>query len=242
MRPMIGITTNRHVDAAGAGSYQLAEAYVQAVLTAGGVPVLLSSATPPDESDALMSGLSGVLLSGGGDVEPSLYGETDRDQAYDMDPQRDAFEMALLQACLRLSKPVLGICRGMQVMNVALGGTLWGDVLTEMPGASRHDFHNGHTRDFLAHGARITAGSRLSRILGEREVQVNSLHHQGVRRVAPSLRAVAFVPDGLVEGVELDGHPFALGVQWHPECLPSSDPQRALLAAFVTAAAGEEAS
>mgnify|MGYP005818328169 CR=1 FL=1 len=242
MRPMIGITTNRHVDGTGAGSYQLAEAYVQAILMAGGVPVLLPSAVPPEESEALVHGLSGVLLSGGGDVEPSLYGESDRDQAYDMDPQRDAFEMGLLQGCLRLFKPVLGICRGMQVMNVALGGTLWADVLTEMPSASRHDFHNGHARDYLAHAVQVTAGSHLSRILGEQELQVNSLHHQGVRRVAPPLRAVAFAPDGLVEGIELDGHPFALGVQWHPECLPSSESQRALLAAFVAAASQTEAS
>jgi putative glutamine amidotransferase len=132
--------------------------------------------------------------------------------------------------------PVFGICRGLQVINVALGGTLYEDLDDQFPNALKHDYYDDQPRDYLAHTIRVETDSRLARILGSSSTEVNSLHHQGIRRLAPSLRASAFAPDGLIEATELLEYPFGLAVQWHPECLQAYAPMRHLFQAFVDAA------
>jgi putative glutamine amidotransferase len=146
-------------------------------------------------------------------------------------------EMALAREAVTGGKPLLAICRGHQLLNVALGGTLWEDIETRMPGARRHNYYQSHPRDMLAHNVTVAPGSLLSRQLGCDSIAVNSLHHQGVRKLAPGLRAVARAEDGLVEASEVIDHPFALSVQWHPENLLTVEPRmRRLFEGLVEAA------
>lgn len=220
--------------------YGLMPSYVQAVLSAGGLPVLLPLALSADDLQALLPRLDGILLPGGGDMEPSHYGGNDNDPLVrGVDKLRDTFELVLIRHALEAEKPLLAICRGLQVFNVAMGGSLWEDVHSQMPGAMRHDYGgNGH-RDRLAHEITLRPGSLLYNILGSDMIAVNSLHHQGIRTLAPDLRASAVSPDNLIEAVEIEGHPFALGVQWHPENILQTEPRMNLLFRhFVNAATG----
>ena len=150
---------------------------------------------------------------------------------------RDAIELPLLRAAVDGDKPLLGICRGFQVMNVALGGTLYTHILDQLPNALQHDWHD-QPRATLAHPVRVEEGTRLAEILGAPMLQVNSLHHQGTKDLAPNLKATAFAPDGLIEGIELPNRKFALAVQWHPEWMMSHEEMRNLFKAFIEAAQG----
>jgi putative glutamine amidotransferase len=178
--------------------------------------------------------LDALLLPGGADVEPSRYGAAARQDCnlYLM-PELDEVELKLVAWALADNLPVLAICRGIQVLNVACGGTLWQDVNVEGATAELHD---REPRDLLAHGLDIDPGSLLARTLGETHLEVNSLHHQAIRDVATSLRAVAHSTDGLIEGVEMPGHRFVVGIQCHPEELVGKEPwARSLFTAFVEA-------
>jgi putative glutamine amidotransferase len=156
---------------------------------------------------------------------------------YGFDADRDRVEIALAREAVAVGKPLLAICRGHQLLNVALGGTLWEDIETRMPGARRHNYYLSHPRDLLAHDVTIAPGSLLGRQLGCETIGVNSLHHQGVRSLAPGMEAVALAEDGLVEAAEVRGHPFALSVQWHPESLLVVEPRmRRLFEGLVEAA------
>jgi putative glutamine amidotransferase len=172
------------------------------------------------EDAAALADLDGLLLAGGNDIDPALYGETRRAQTEDPDPDRDRRESALLREAIERDLPVLAICRGLQLLNVVQGGTLIQHV-------------EGHSLRKLrdAHAVSIAAGSRLEAILGTREYVVNSRHHQCAGRVAPGLVATALAPDGVVEGLELAGRRFILGVQWHPEAR-TDGPDAKLFAAF----------
>jgi putative glutamine amidotransferase len=143
----------------------------------------------------------------------------------------------LVQEALTQGKPFLGICRGLQVINVALGGSLYEDLLDQHPNALKHNRFPEEARDFLAHSVKIDEDSRLSNILSAEGAEVNSLHHQGIRQLAPQLRATAHAPDGVIEAVEAPAHPFGLAVQWHPEWLQAHLAMRALFEKFVMAAA-----
>jgi putative glutamine amidotransferase len=178
--------------------------------------------------------LDALLLPGGADVEPSRYGAAARQDCnlYLM-PELDEVELKLVAWALADNLPVLAICRGIQVLNVACGGTLWQDVNVEGATAELHD---REPRDLLAHGLDIDPDSLLARTLGETHLEVNSLHHQAIRDVAPSLRTVAHSTDGLIEGVEMPGHRFVVGIQCHPEELVGKEPwARSLFTAFVEA-------
>lgn len=215
----------------------LTEAYVTAVIQAGGIPVLIPVGLPVADLEAVLAMADGVLLPGGGDVHPRFYQEPWSDQILGLDVARDELEVATVQTAVAQGLPLLGICRGHQVMNVALGGTLWADLPSQMPGSLPHDFDDVQPRNYEAHGVSLVADSLLAQVLGETETAVNSLHHQGIKTLAPGLRAVAFAPDGLVEAVELPDHPFTLGVQWHPEWLAPDRPDMAkLFKQFVQAA------
>lgn len=235
--PLIGVTSSYHPRQDGkTAANVVGEAYLQAVLNAGGAPVILPEGLAEEALSGLLSRLDGLLLTGGGDIDPARYSGEPHTRVYGIDHGRDETEIRLVRLAAETGKPFLGICRGIQAINVALGGSLYTHIADQLPGAVKHDHYPDTPRDFLAHRVSITPGSRLAAILGGVDVAVNSLHHQGTQRVAPGLNAVALSPDGLVEAVELAGHPFGLGVQWHPECLQAYPPQRSLFEALVTAA------
>ena len=235
--PLIGITASRKEGEAGQTHwYATPFSYIQAVQRAGGIPVLIPPVFSREQIPTLLERLDGVLITGGGDLDPALYQGEEHPRVYGIEPERDSMEIHLVRMALEASMPLLGICRGVQVMNVALGGTLYTDLADQMPGALKHDYFPGYPRNTLAHAVQVHPQSLLARVLGGTQFEVNSLHHQGIRSVAPSLRVTAHAPDGLVEGVEVDGHPFAVGVQWHPEWLQEYAPQQALFSAFVQSA------
>lgn len=235
MKPRIGITCAR--DAAAPESFALSCAYVQAVRRAGGLPLLLPAVGAVDGAEWERS-LDGLLLSGGGDVDPELYGEEPLVENGRIDPEADAFEIALCRAFLERRKPVLGVCRGAQLLNVAAGGDLYQDLFRQAKTRLQHV--QRAPRWHGTHRVRIAPGSLLAAVVGVESLRVNSFHHQAIRRVAPGFVASAQASDGIVEALERPGDRFTLGVQWHPEHL--RDPAAAaIFDAFVAAAAGEAA-
>ncbi len=236
--PLIGITTSRisHANAQ-YSTISLMEAYVRAVSTAGGAPLLIPLGLPLEQLDEIYGRLDGILFSGGGDVAPEVFGGTYHPLVGGVDVDRDRVELYLARAAAQDGRPFLGICRGIQLINVALGGSLYTHIADQNPEPLKHDFFPDWPRDYLAHAVRVDADSRLAHILGATSVSVNSLHHQGLQRLAAGLRPVAAAPDGLVEGVEYANHPFGLAVQWHPEWMQEHAPMRALFKAFVDACA-----
>jgi putative glutamine amidotransferase len=209
----------------------LNKTYFDALANAG-AQVLPIPALSGVRADGYFGLLDGLLIPGGPDVDPKRYGATVRaDANVHTNPELDELEFALLERAIPEDLPVLAICRGIQVLNVALGGTLWQDIHVE--GATSHD-HDCPPRDSIVHGLEIEPGSMLARSIGADRVQVNSLHHQAIRDVAPSLRAVGTTEDGLIEGVEMPDHRFVVGIQAHPEELaPRHEWARRLFEAFV---------
>ena len=227
MRPIIGVTPSTQLDTLAHGTflrYCMSAPYVRAVESAGGVPIVL----PPqcDAIEELLAIIDGLLLSGGPDVDPVRYGDDYvHPTTYGIDPDRDQFEFDLFNAALSHGIPVFGICRGIQVMNVALGGTLIQDVSTEHPGAAQVG-HRQHERGLevsaVGHEMSAVDSSPLP-IFGNNDLGVNSFHHQAIRELAPDLMPVAHSPDGLVEAVVLRGNSEVFGVQWHPELMFERD-------------------
>jgi putative glutamine amidotransferase len=222
-KPRIGITPCGRVDD-----------YVESVKRAGAEPVVLSNG---DDPDAALARVDGLLLTGGLDVDPTLYGETPHPKT-ETAPERDRFEMPLARKAVEHDVPIFAICRGVQVLNVAAGGTLVQDI----PSAVRSDV--AHTidvpKDCLAHAVRINPGSRLASAVGPQSrlesCSVNSRHHQAVGNVAPGFVVSAVSPDGVIEGIERPGARFCVGVQWHPENFWRTGEFSGLFAAFVEAA------
>lgn len=236
--PTIGITCHA-ADAENSADLQLlVEQIADAVTRAGGAPVLIPPGLAGDVLRARFAALDGLILSGGGDVDPACYAATATPEVAGVDPTRDHTELTLARWALAEEKPLFGICRGLQLLNVACGGTLYRDM-SEHPGALPHSLYPDLPFDLLAHPVTVAPDSRLAAITGATEFPVNSLHHQAAATVAPGLRVVAHAPDGTVEAVEVPGHPFALAVQWHPEALPAAAESGALFRALVAAAALE---
>lgn len=236
--PLIGVTSNPLPSKDGnMGTICVGESYIQAVLHAGGIPVILPVGLSQQDLAELFSHLKGILFTGGGDIDPLRFHGVDHPRVYGIDARRDDQEIRLVRMAVEARRPFLGICRGIQVINVALGGSLFTDITDQLPAALKHDQYPDIPRDFLAHPVRVARKSRLAQILGGEVTEVNSLHHQGIQDVAPGLIPVAFSTDSLVEAVELPDHPFALGVQWHPECLQEHLPQRKLFQSLVQSAA-----
>ncbi len=233
--PLIGVSTSITVAKHPERAY-LNSAYLHAVQQAGGVPVPLPPQISAASLEQLGAGLHGLLLTGGGDVDPALFGEAPHHTLYDVAPARDTLETAALTLALRRGLPVLAVCRGIQVLNVALGGSLYQDVGTD-PG-TQIPHSQTEPRDQPTHKVKVTPGSRLAETLGADELEVNSMHHQAIKRLGRGLTAVAWAPDQVVEGAELDDPTrFVLGVQWHPEELVGhSESARRLFAALVAAA------
>jgi len=233
--PLVGVTTSISVGQTPERAY-VNSAYLHAVQQAGGVPVLLPPQLSKSSLERLVRGLDAVLLTGGGDMDPACFGEAPHPTLYDVAPSRDALETSVTHMALEKRTPLLAICRGIQVLNVALGGTLYQDVGTDPGTEIQHSQQEG--RDQTTHKVTVTPGSRLARVLGADDVEVNSFHHQVIKALGRGLTAVAWAPDQLIEGVELaDDSRFVLGIQWHPEHLVGgSEPARRLFAALIAAA------
>jgi putative glutamine amidotransferase len=233
--PLVGVTTSITVGQTPERAY-VNSAYLHAVQQAGGVPVLLPPQLSKASLERLVRGLDALLLTGGGDVDPATFGEEPHPTLYEVAPARDALETQVTLIALERKTPLLAICRGIQVLNVALGGSLHQDVATEPGTQIQHS--QKEAREQTTHKVTVTPRSRLGRVLGAEDLEVNSFHHQVIKSLGRGLVPVAWAPDQLVEGVELDDDSqFVLGVQWHPEHLVgNSEPARRLFSALVTAA------
>ena len=237
--PLVGVTTSISVDQRPERAF-VNSAYLDAVQRAGGVPIVLPPQLDAAARDVLLASIDALLLTGGGDMDPARFGEAPHPTLYDVAPARDSLELDAVRVALARGVPVLAICRGMQVLNVALGGTLHQDVGTEPGTQLQHSQQkDGVPRDEPTHKVRIEPDSRLARVMGTDAVEVNSMHHQAVKALGEGLCAVAWASDQIVEGVEhTDPTRFVLGVQWHPEELVRrADSARRLFAALVAAAA-----
>jgi putative glutamine amidotransferase len=231
-RPVIGLTsvpsTVRYADT-DLPSYSIADAYIQAVWAAGGLPVALTAAAPPAAAAGYAAALDGLILTGGGDVDPARYGQPRDELTGSIVPARDAFEIELARLALARDLPVFAICRGIQVLNVACGGSLVQDLVT-----AGRDPHRRPTMPPVYHDVTIGPRTLLAAVTATSRLRVNSIHHQSVRRVGRGLRQAAVAPDGTVESVERREPGWVLGVQWHPELMYAEDPaQFALFRALV---------
>ena len=210
--------------------------YLEAVKRTGGEPLELD--LERDTPDAVVKRAAGLMLTGGGDVDPALYGEKPHESFQASEPGRDAYEIALVRAAMAANLPIFAICRGMQLLNVALGGTLVQDIPTMVNGAANHSVPE--PRFQIAHEVWVAKGSGLARIMAEKLdgdiCQVNSRHHQAVKTVASGWEATATAPDGVIEAIEMPGDVFRLAVQWHPENFWRTGEFRPLFEAFVEAA------
>lgn len=218
------------------GRLWLTDYYIKAVLAAGGLPLILPVITPPQKTDQLMALCHGLLLPGGGDIDPLLFNENPHPSSGDICPQCDQLELALARQALAMNIPLLGICRGAQLINVAAGGTVCQDIALQVKDHLKHSqqaprWHPTHT---------ITAveNSQLLEIIGTDPVQVNSFHHQMVGRLGTGIKIAAVAPDGVIEAIEYQGdHHFVLGLQYHPEALYKHDSKaRAVFDWFIQAA------
>ncbi len=224
-KPLIGLTTYRkNSQDTGRPLFGLMRSYVKAVADAGGIPLLIPLGLDDGDLPFLLRRVDGLVLPGGGDIDPLAYKGNFHQNLRGIDGDRDRVEIRLAWEAVKTSKPFLAICRGHQVLNVALGGTMWEDLATQVPSSIRHDYYGTGARTDRPHTVQVRKNSLLASILNHEEIAVNSLHHQGLRDLAPDLTVSATAPDGLVEGVEIEGHPFAVGVQWHPENLVEIDP------------------
>jgi putative glutamine amidotransferase len=210
--------------------------YLEAVKRVGGEPFELE--IQRDAPADVMRQAAGLLLTGGGDVDPALYGEAPHETFQASEPGRDEYEIALVRAAMDAALPIFAICRGMQVLNVALGGTLVQDIPSMVNGAAHHAVPE--PRFLIAHEVWVAKGSRLAKIMAEKLdgeiLQVNSRHHQAVKDVAPGWEVTATAPDGVIEAMEMPGDVFRLAVQWHPENFWRTGEFRPLFEAFIDAA------
>ena len=210
-RPLIGITGNYSAE-----TCTLAEGYYQSVLRAGGIPVILPPWEPDGRLAELLDRLDGIIFSGGGDPNPLLFGEEPVRELHSITPERDMQELQLVKLAYDRQIPMLGICKGIQMINAALGGTLYQDIHTQMEGV-RIKHSQDQDRRYPSHTVRVEKGSVLERLFGRDQLAVNSFHHQACKDVAPCLRVSAVAPDGVIEAVESNEYKSILGVQWHPE-------------------------
>jgi putative glutamine amidotransferase len=240
-KPLIGITASSIEQRGSAFGevYVLTRKYAEGVLRAGGVPVIVPYNLDAESLQILFDRLDGLLLSGGGDIDPAIYGEAAHQATNEIEVDRDRVELALARWVVEQEKPFLAICRGIQVLNVALGGTLIQDIPSEVPDALEHSFERGIVeRGYHAHPVKIAADSRLADVMQTEIAQTNSWHHQAIKQAAPKLNITAYAPDGVIEAVEVPGRRFAIGVQWHPEWMFEDQPEhRRLFEGLVGASA-----
>lgn len=234
--PIIGVTAGRELSRMQVEQHALSEKYTQAIQMAGGIPVIIPTGLDDSTTADLFQKLDGLLLTGGGDIDPVIFNGEPHPNVYGIDHQRDFLEIELVRLASHSGTPFLGICRGAQVINVALGGTLYTDIAAQLQDSERHDYYPNIPRNKIAHKLNIDNGSLLAKLAGGKRLSVNSLHHQGLKDVPPYLHPVAWSTDELVEAVELENHPFGLGVQWHPEWLVENPGNMGIFHGLVQAA------
>ena len=215
--PVIGITSFRASNTYGYPRVCVNEAYVASLSQAGAVPLIIPLGLDEDQLEAITERIDGILFSGGGDVHPVRYGSQPHPLVDGVDEDRDRVELFLFSKSIARRIPLLGICRGLQLINVAVGGDLYEDICDQHPGSLQHQSPADWPREQVAHSVRIEQESQLSAIFGQSELPVNSLHHQGIKRIGEGLQATAFAPDGIIEAFEIADYPYGIGVQWHPE-------------------------
>lgn len=231
MRPTIGLTPLYDEEKQ---SFWMLPGYVEILEQCGAAPMILPLTANTEVLEACFALCDGLLLTGGQDVAPSFYGAEMQETCGAVCPSRDAMEAELLRRALAEDCPVLGICRGLQFLNAALGGTLYQDLPTEQRSTVEH--HMAPPYDRAVHKVTVVADTLLSEILQKKELGVNSYHHQGISKLAPALREMAHAADGLIEAAYLPEKRFVAGVQWHPELAFRKDPDSVKLAqAFVNA-------
>lgn len=248
-KPLIALTPYHNLEK---DEPYMRPAYLQAIIAAGGIPVILPLGLAPQDLPQMTDTFDAFLFSGGPDVQPSHYGEDTHARCGNVSVKRDQLEMVLLQLAMDAHKPILGICRGIQMINVTLGGALYQDIPSQLPA----QFPIAHTQpyDYVipSHTVTVSAGTLLADICQNADtpetahsapscrLHVNSMHHQAIRRLAPGLTASAHASDGLIEAIEKPDYPtFFLGVQWHPEYLWAGDQAAACLFRRFVAAAGK---
>lgn len=233
MKPIIGVTP----DVKPTEYIGVRDQYMQSITLAGGIPVLLPLSAPAEDLDEIVSRLDGVLITGGADVDPALYGAEKSPACGEPRPERDRMEMALLKAIAKYRTPTLAICRGCQIVNVFYGGDLIQDIETEL-GVPNTVHHQEADYRVVTHDIVVEPGSRLAAICGTEDLHVNSKHHQAVKTLAEGLRLGGRSKnDGIIESFDDPAHPFMLAVQWHPEMLSAERPEAlALFKALVEAA------
>lgn len=221
-KPVIGITPTPAEHTAPHGTFHrftLADTYTTAVEAAGGIPLII----PPQDGniDAILDVLDGLIISGGGDIDPARYGDSTVHETTDgLDEGRDNLELALAERAIERDMPMLCICRGIQILNVALGGTLYQDVADQFSDELQHrQQENNIPKHDPGHSVSVEPDSLMAQTYGQPTVEVNSFHHQSLKDVAPDLKVSAVAPDGTIEGVEHSGKSWVLGVQWHPEMM-----------------------
>ena len=235
MTPRIALAAFRIQKPGSTPAYSSREELVRAILAAGGRPYLLPSALPLEDIPEVLSEFDGLFVSGGGDIHPDYFGGEMHPSVDGIDRERDEFELALCREAVAMDKAVLGICRGQQVLNVAMGGNLVVDIPSELPEAGQHRWWPNYQRSRLSHFVQLEETCHLAEIMGGTEFMVNSLHHQSVKDLGEGLRVNATAPDGVIEALEMPGKRFVVSVQWHPEWLQDSEPMRRIFKAFVVA-------
>ena len=228
MKPVIGVTPSPTTDKLGHGTfrrYAMAATYTEGVEAANGIPLVI----PPqdDNVEAILDRIDGLLFSGGGDIEPARYGDAEvHDNTYGIDDLRDRFELDLFMGAIRRDMPILCICRGIQVANVALGGTLIQDIAAQYSRDIEHRQHEaGYRAPDKSHRVTVESNSRLHDVYGTTEIESNSFHHQAIRDVAEDLVVIGRAPDGIIEAVDRPASAWFLGVQWHPEMMFKEHPE-----------------
>ncbi len=244
-RPIIGITTQtlEPIEGELPRCWVMSQRYVDVLTSVGAIPWVIPLTRDMDTLRAIYDRLDGVFLPGGVDVDPAHYGESRLPVCGVTDQDRDRVEVELVRWAIAERKPVLAVCRGVQVLNVAAGGTLHQDLESWCETAIKHDFFpsGGNQRDDLTHDVQVLAGTYLASIMGAGVSTVNSMHHQGIKRLASRLVVNAIAPDGLIEGVEGTDDGYLVGVQWHPEELVESDPaMRRLFTSFIESASAHQ--
>lgn len=236
MMPIIGISAGKILSNEQVSRISLIDKYVEAIQVAGGVPLIIPTGIKPEELTNCLQIFDGYLLTGGGDISNDLFNGEPNARISDVDKNRDLMEIEITKFASKENRALLGICRGIQVMNVALGGTLYTDIGTQHENAIKHDWYPRIARNFEAHSISILKNSKLNQIMHGDEINVNSLHHQAIKDLGEELILTAIAPDGIIEGVENPKLDYFLGVQWHPEWMLSSPSMLNLFKSFVSAA------
>lgn len=221
MKPIIGITSDIDEN----GETFLKADYSRAILRAGGLPVVLPAGL--EDIDEICNRMDGLLLTGGEDVNPLLFGEEPKRELGKIVPERDEMEIALAKCAVGKDMPVLGICRGHQILNVALGGTVYQHIYSDLEGGLLQHKQQAN-RNYSTHTVQVAEGSRLAEYASDKEILVNSLHHQAVKDVPEPLKVIATAKDGIIEALESTNHRFVMSVQWHPEALSNRGDEASL--------------